>query len=298
MSRSFLTGSPVSAAPSAVICSHVEVDAITDDTRVATNAQNWNARTPVHVSSDFYRRDPLDWFCDAEWADLGDLQGRDLLHLQCHLGTETHALAGKGARAVGLDISSESVRQARRLAIEAGLDIEYVEGDVRHAAAAVGGRRFDVVYTGKGSLCYVPDLDDWASAVASVLRPGGMLYLVEFHPLLASIGLVRVTEGDQLVMHYDYLGGRGAVERDATYTYTDGPAVDGCRTSYEWMHGIGEVVQATIDAGLQISGLRELDELPWPRWPQMIRTDSGWWRMPDSAPRLPLLYALRAHLPL
>lgn len=281
----------------AKIWCHDGVDAITDETRIATNAANWDARTPVHVASEFYRRNPLDWFCDVEWADLGNLEGRDVLHLQCHIGTETHALAGKGARAVGLDISQESVRYARRLAAEANLDIEFVQGDVRHADKALDGRRFDVVYTGKGSLCYVPDLDEWASTIARLLRPDGLLYLVEFHPLLASLGLVPTTEGDNFVLHYDYLGGRGAVERDSTHTYTDGPAVDGVRTSYEWMHGIGEVVQATLDAGLHLGGLRELDEIPWRRWPDMIRTDSGWWRLPDSAPRVPLLYALRAHCP-
>jgi hypothetical protein len=82
------------------------------------------------------------------------------------------------------------------------------------------------------------------------------------------------------------------VHRDGTHTYTDGPAVEGATDSYEWMHGMGEVVNALTGAGLAVRRLREADELPWPRWPQMVRTESGWWRLPE--PRIPLLYGLLA----
>ncbi len=121
---------------------------------------------------------------------------------------------------------------------------------------ALGPERFDVVCTGKGALCYLPDLPRWAGVVAELLCPGGMLYLVEFHPLL------------------------------------NGPAVEGATDSFEWMHGIGEVVTALSQAGLTVRRLRESDELPWQRWPHLVRTPSGWWRLPE--PRIPLLYGLLA----
>lgn len=101
-------------------------------------------------------------------------------------------------------------------------------------------------------------------------------------------------EGTELLLRHDYLGGRDAVHRNATYTYTDGPAVEGATDSYEWMHGMDEVVNALTTAGLGIRRLRESDELPWPRWPQMVRTPSGWWRLPEGEPRIPLLYGLLA----
>jgi 2-polyprenyl-3-methyl-5-hydroxy-6-metoxy-1,4-benzoquinol methylase len=114
---------------------------------------NWDARTPVHVASEFYgvgKRDADFWFTEFEWADLGTVSGRDVLHLQCHLGTETAAFARRGARAVGLDISGAAVAAARRIATDAGLDIEYLQANVFDAVQAVSGRRFDTVYTGKG----------------------------------------------------------------------------------------------------------------------------------------------------
>ncbi|MGV9452441.1 class I SAM-dependent methyltransferase [Streptomyces sp. NPDC003635] len=261
------------------------------------NQANWDARTPVHLASRFYGLDqdldPERWFAPFEWTDLGDLAGRDVLHLQCHLGTETIALARRGARAVGLDFSAASVAAARDLTDKAGADVTYVQANVYDAVEALGRERFDVVYTGKGALCYLPDLPRWADVVAELLRPGGLLYIVEFHPLLNSLGPKPAPgEGPELLLRHDYLGGGGPVHRDATHTYTDGPAVEGATDSFEWMHGMGEVVTALNEAGLTVRRLRESDELPWQRWPQMVRTPSGWWRLPE--PRIPLLYGLLA----
>jgi hypothetical protein len=160
---------------------------------------------------------------------------------------------------------------------------------------ALGGRRFDVVYTGKGALCYLPDLDRWARVLSDLVKPGGVVYVVEFHPVLVALGLVPADPGERdLVLRRDYLGGRGAREIDATYTYTDGPALTGSTTSYEWAHGLGEVVTALTGAGFGIRSLRESDEIPWPRWPHMERTETGFWRLPASEPRVPLFYALLA----
>ncbi|MGW9077982.1 class I SAM-dependent methyltransferase [Streptomyces kronopolitis] len=263
------------------------------------NQANWDARTPVHVASAFYgldgSRTAEDWFAPFEWTDLGDLAGREVLHLQCHLGTETAAFAERGAaHTVGLDFSAAAVAEARRLAGEAGRSVEFVRSDVHRAVEALGGRRFDVVYTGKGALCYLPDLAAWAEVVSALLRPGGMLYLVEFHPLLDALGPTPSPERQQLRLHHDYLAGRGPLRSDTPCTYTDGPPVRGATTSYEWRHGLGEVVSAVIGAGLTLQLVRETELLPWKRFDAMVPAENGWWRLPPSEPIIPLLYALRA----
>jgi SAM-dependent methyltransferase len=265
------------------------------------NEANWDARTPIHLASAFYGLDgsrPAEsWFAGYEWLDLGELAGVDLLHLQCHLGAETLAFARRGAAAVGLDISGESVRQAAVIADQAGLDIEYVQANVYDAVGALGGRQFDTIYTGKGAVCYLPELAPWAEVVSQLLRPGGSLYLVEFHPLLYSLGVVPAADTDELVLRFDFLGGRGVDERDATRTYTDGPALTEATVAYEWRHEIGAVINALVGAGLRIDLVRESETLPWPRWPSMVPTGDGFFRLPESAPRIPLLYALRARKP-
>jgi 2-polyprenyl-3-methyl-5-hydroxy-6-metoxy-1,4-benzoquinol methylase len=159
--------------------------------KILANKRNGDARAPIHVSSRFYGigdRDPMSWFAPFEWRDLGQLDGREVVHLQCHLGVETMAFALKGARVTGLDFSSVSVREAQRVAREAGLTIDYVHADVYAAVEVLGAECFDIVYTGKGALCYLPDLSAWAQTIARLLKPGGFLYPVEFHPLLNALG--------------------------------------------------------------------------------------------------------------
>ncbi|HEV3357370.1 MAG TPA: methyltransferase [Pseudonocardiaceae bacterium] len=275
----------------------------TTEAQMRANEANWNARTPIHVDSKFYGLDgsrPSDsWFAPFEWTDLGELHGRNLLHLQCHLGTETIEFARRGAKATGLDFSGEAVREARAIARRDNVDAEYVRANVYDAANAVDGRQFDVVYTGKGAICYLPDLPSWASVIVDLLRPGGLLYIVEFHPVLTSLSpKPEPGDGPELLLRNDYLEGRGAQARDATYTYTDGPALTEATTAYEWTHGLGEVVTALAGAGLAITALRETNLLPWPRWSRMIRDEaSGWWRLPEQDARIPLLYALAARKP-
>jgi SAM-dependent methyltransferase len=264
---------------------------------VAANEADWDARAPLHAASRFYSQPAEFWFADYEWEDLGPLEGRDVLHLQCHLGTETIAFARRGARTTGLDLSAKSLEGARQIAADAGVEVDYVHANVYDAVEAVQGRRFDVVYTGKGALCYLPDLEHWARVVRDLLKPGGSLYVVEFHPLLNAMRPVSLPgESDELIIRADYLEGRGPIAHDSTVTYT-GDAVPGRQTSYEWMHGLGEVVTTLASTGFQVTSLRESEVLQWPRWPSMKQTAEGWWRLPDDAPRIPLLFALKAVTP-
>jgi 2-polyprenyl-3-methyl-5-hydroxy-6-metoxy-1,4-benzoquinol methylase len=289
---------------SAELCLDVPVtDDFSESTirRMRAIEENWDARTPVHLASDFYgigSKDAEWWFAEFEWADLGDLTGRDVLHLQCHLGNETAAFAQRGARVVGVDLSGEAIRQARVIAEGSGLDIEFVHANVYDAAEALAGRRFDVIYTGKGALQYLPDLDRWATVLARLLKPGGLVYVIDFHPVHMSLGLLPVADTSKdLVLRFDYLPGRGPRELDEAHTYTDGPALSGPTVSYEWPHGLGELVTALAGAGLNITALREIDQLPWPRWSSMVPTDRSWWQMPDDMPRTPLMYAIRVVSP-
>ena len=114
--------------------------------------------------------------------ELGDLSGRTLVHPQCHFGLDTLSLARAGARATGLDFSDPAVAAARELAARTGIQAEFVQANVYDAVDALGGRRFDVVYTGLGAINWLPDIKAWASTMAALLAPGGTFYLAEFHP--------------------------------------------------------------------------------------------------------------------
>jgi predicted methyltransferase len=126
------------------------------DPRVAANRALWDEWTPIHVRSDFY--DVEGWTSGAKVDlypllvdEVGDVAGKDLLHLQCHFGLDTLAWARRGARVTGVDISERGIQEARRLAAETGLDATFVVSDVVELPATLEGCDFDVVFTSFGA---------------------------------------------------------------------------------------------------------------------------------------------------
>lgn len=253
------------------------------------NRQWWDERVPIHVASRFYDIDGFragrESLMAHEPGDVGAVEGRTLLHLQCHIGLDTLSWARRGAKVVGLDFSEPAVAAARALAADLGLDAEFVAADVYDAVAALDRRRFDVVYTGIGALTWLPDLDRWAAVVAELIAPGGCLYLTEFHPFTWVLG----EDGGRVVR--DYFD-RGPHEFDDPGSYADPQARTAHDRTMEWQHPLGDVVTAVARAGLRVELLRELDETACPFWP--LERRGATWRTPDGIPRVPLMYALRA----
>ena len=136
------------------------------------------------------------------------MAGLDAVHLQCHIGTDTLSLARLGASMCGLDFSAPALDVARRLAADCGERIEYTRAEVYDAVDALGAERFDLVYTGIGALCWLPDVGRWAATVAGLLRRGGRLFLREGHPMLWTLRDPR--PDGLLVIEYPYFetGGR------------------------------------------------------------------------------------------
>jgi SAM-dependent methyltransferase len=256
------------------------------------NRAAWDERVPLHLASDFYDVDSFvagrSTLRSFERAELGPVDGLDLVHLQCHFGQDTLSWAREGARVTGLDFSGPAIAAAAELAARLGVDAAFVQADVYDAVEALGGQRFDVVYTGLGALLWLPDLVRWAQIVAALLRPRGVLYLVEFHPV------ADVFADDALVVERPYFGpAEGTVER-APGTYTDWGAATEHNTTVEWTHPIGSVVSAVLAAGLHLESFHEHDHTLFERWPFLERCDDFTYRLPASYPSLPLLYSLRA----
>jgi SAM-dependent methyltransferase len=230
------------------------------------NLANWEARVPVHTGPGGY---DLDAFADAEYLSpvvrydlprLGRLDGLDVVHLQCHIGTDTVSLSRLGARStLGVDFSPSALREARALAARAGADVTFVDGEVYQAVDLLGAHRFDLVYTGIGALCWLPRIRDWAGVVAGLLRPGGRLFMREGHPMLWSLSDPR-SDG-LLVVEYPYFETDGVVFREeASYLGTE--TVD-APEMVAFNHGLGEVLTALLDAGLTLTSIEEHREVPW-----------------------------------
>jgi SAM-dependent methyltransferase len=257
------------------------------------NRAMWNEKTPLHLASAEY--DVAGFKAGRmslrphELADLGDVTSKDLIHLQCHFGLDTISWARSGARVTGLDFSEPAVRAATELAREIGVEARFVLSDVYDAPAAVGHRTFDIVYTGVGALCWLPDMDRWARVVRDLLRPGGELYLFEFHPVKWMI-----YGGPDIAIRYDYFTPPEGYADAGGVTYADESIPPAATPTVQWNHPLGEVVTALADAGLRIEMLREIDRDVLREWEMMVPTEDGMHRMPPDRPSLPLMYVLRA----
>ena len=151
-----------------------------------SNRAHWDALAAVHGQDDYYDADALvagaDSLTEAESAAVGEVDGLEVLHLQCHIGFDSISLARRGARVTGADFSPASLAKARGLAERAGVEVEFVEADATALPPELRGR-FDVVYSTMGVICWIEEIADWMRSVHAALRPGGRLVLVEIHPL-------------------------------------------------------------------------------------------------------------------
>ena len=264
------------------------------------NRTTWDERAPAHAASPDYGfqlfiADP-DYLSDVVRFDLprlGDISGLRGVHLQCHIGTDTLSLARLGARMTGLDFSPAALEQARRLADAVGADVDFVEAEVYDAPAVLGREAFDLVFTGIGALCWLPDIRRWAETVAALLRPGGRLFIREGHPMLWSLADAR--PDGMLVVEYPYFETVEPMVFDDPETYVETDVRFEHNLSHEWNHGLAEIITALMDQGLRLTAFEEHDSVPWEALVgQMERLEHDEWRLRDRPWRLPHSYTLQA----
>jgi SAM-dependent methyltransferase len=268
----------------------------------AANQRLWDAWTAVHAAGEFY---DLAGFREGgirirpyEIAALGDVTGKSLLHLQCHFGLDTLSWARLGAIVTGVDFSPAAIRLARELAADIGItDARFIESNVYQLPVRLADA-FDIVYTSRGVLGWLPDIRGWARVVARFVRPGGRFYISEAHPVIQ----VFESEGvgpRELRLQYPYWEHGDPLIFDVHGSYADRDAELGAEhTEHGWDHGLGEIVSALIDAGLRIDRLEEQPFLEWPADFLVEREPgSGVYVLPDGPGELPLMFSLLASKP-
>ena len=265
---------------------------------IAANRAMWDERVPVHAASAMYDQDGFragrDEIRGFEAAEVGDVTGKRLLHLQCHMGQDTLSWARRGAaKVVGLDFSKPAVDVARGLAADIGLAdrAEFVVSDVYEAASAVPDADYDIVYTGIGALYWLPDIRRWAETAASLVAPGGFLYLTEFHPFTHVFGFDNATHAVE-----DYFRPEPLVT-DEPGSYVDFEAETVDNLSFARLHTLGDIVTAIVRTGLRLEFLHEHDVTVFQQFPELVKGDDGYYRLPEGQPRLPLMYSLKASRP-
>jgi SAM-dependent methyltransferase len=269
---------------------------------IRANNELWDAWTAIHVDSAFY---DVASFVDGtrpirlaayEREELGPVAGRSLLHLQCHFGLDTLSWARLGAIVTGADFSGAAIDAARALAERVGLPARFIRSDLDALPDVLEGR-FDVVYTSRGVLGWLPDIRRWAAVAAHFVRPGGTFYITEIHPVADAFENAGVTPGELRLAYPYWDHPERPLRFDVSGSYADRDADTGPLVEHGWDHALGDIVTALIDAGLVIDSLREYDWCAW-QLDYLVQSEDGRWRLPPgTAGQLPLFFSLRAHKP-
>lgn len=137
------------------------------------NRIGWDQRAKVHLTSKFYDvpgfLDGKSSLSEIDLAELREVSGRRLLHLQCHFGLDTLSWARLGAHVTGVDISPVAIEQANDLRDQAGLNAQFVCSNVYDYDRG-DETLFDIVYTSFGAVCWLPDLKRWAHPFTDVVN--------------------------------------------------------------------------------------------------------------------------------
>ncbi len=258
-----------------------------------TNKKLWDAKTTIHKDSEFY---DLENFKKGktslkkfELDALGDVSGKSLLHLQCHFGQDTLSWARMGAKATGADLSSKSIELAKELNKELGLDAKFVQANVLELDQHLEGK-FDIIFTSYGTIGWLPDLDQWAHVINHFLKPGGIFYIADFHPLL------YMYDWENNEMKYPYFN-TGAFEEVEEGTYADRESGIALK-EYFWQHSLAETLSALLKKGLQLIDFQEFKESPYNCFPNMEATENGMFVYGKKELQLPHVFSIKVQKPI
>ena len=254
-----------------------------------TNKATWNDKVKVHAKSDMYDLEAFkkgkSSLMPYEIEGLGNVEGKSLLHLQCHFGQDTLSWSRMGAKCTGIDLSDEGIKLAKSLNTDLGLTANFVCCNVLDTSKFIKDT-FDIVYTSYGVIGWLPDLKPWGQMIAERLKKGGVFYIAEFHPIIWMFDYLE----DKPQMRYGYMQDE-VIYEEYEGTYAD----EGSKMmskEYGWNHGLGEVVSALTEAGLHIEYLKEFDESPYNVLPDLIKTESGMYVTKEKL--YPLIFTIKA----
>ena len=251
------------------------------------NRKAWNDKTVVHLQSEFYDQKAFlagkNSLKNPELQVLGDVNGKRILHLQCHFGQDTLSLARMGAKVTGLDFSEIAIENAIRINEELGLDARFECSDVCDLPKELYNQ-FDLVFTSYGTIGWFPDLEPWADTIKNALIPGGKFIMVDFHPF------VWTFDNDMKYIQYDYFNSE-PIEEEIEGSYADRNAPIKTKT-ISWNHGIGEILNTLIQAGISIQEFSEMDYSPFDCFSNLKKIEDDKFVFSHIEPAIPMIYLI------
>lgn len=254
------------------------------------NRALWDELTPVHLRSYGVERFLAGerWLPEQILKEVGSVKDLSLLHLQCHFGLDTLAWAREGAKVTGVDFSPIAIDAARELSERADIPARFICSDIYDLPQNLE-ETFDLVFTSIGVLCWLKDLDRWAKIIARFLKPGGVFYIMDGHPLLYTFDDEGRWQFETAYFHNK----EPYIWDDESPDYMD-PTYISKTPSYEWQWSVSDIINAVLDAGLRLEFFNEFHALSDPVYPEMIQREDGLYTFPNMPVPLPVLFSLRA----
>lgn len=268
------------------------------DKHTQTNLNHWNERVAIHAKSKFYDVDGFkagnSSLLNIETEELApEVNGKSLLHLMCHFGLDTLSFARLGAQVTGIDFSEEAITLAQQLAKDTNLDANFVQSDIYKLKDNLQGQ-FDIIYTSYGVLIWLNNYPAWGEIINHFLKPGGIFYIVEFHPF-ARMFDDEVNKPEYRI-RYPYFYSPKPLEFKSEFTYTDGDATLTNEIQYEWSHSLSDITNALTAQSLHIEYLHEFDYAAYQMFPFLEKRDKTF-HIPEGMQKLPLMFSLKATKP-
>ncbi len=253
----------------------------------------WDKRTEINSKSGFYGLDEFKKGKSSlnfvELKALGDVKGKSLLHLQCHFGMDTLSWARLGAQVTGVDFSEEAIKLARELNNKLNLNTNFICSNVYDLKEKLD-KKFDIVFASYGVIGWLPDLNKWAGIINHFLKPGGIFFLAEFHPV------IWMYDSELKNLKYSYFNLGQPIEEKIKGTYSDKTA-EIEMTEYGWNHSLDEVFNSLKNNGLKVESFNEYPFSFYNCFPDMVKGKDNFWRIKRFENILPLMYSVKAIKP-
>ncbi len=261
----------------------------TEQNYIDINRQSWNNKTDIHLKSEFY---DLEGFLNGkislneiELKLLGDINGKEILHLQCHFGQDTISLNRYGAEVTGVDLSDKAIEYAKKIAEETNAKADFICCDIYDLPHHLE-KQFDIVFTSYGTINWLPDLDKWAKIISGFLKPNGQFVFVEFHPV------VWMFDDNFEEIGYRYFNS-GAIVESETGTYADKTA-DLTQDTVMWNHSLSEVINSLIKNDLEMISLDEFDYSPYNCFNKTFEPEPNKFQIKHLGNKIPMVYSIVA----
>lgn len=254
---------------------------------VEINKNAWNLKTEIHIKSDFYGNEAFlkgkSSLKEIELNLLGNIQGKSILHLQCHFGQDSISLSRMGAKVTGIDLSDKAIERARGFAQQANVDTEFISCDIFDLPNHLD-KQYDIVFTSYGVIGWLPDLDKWAAIISRYLKSKGKFIFVEFHPF------IWMYDYDFKTIEYNYFNSGEIVETNKG-SYTDKNA-DIEYSTVSWNHSTSEVLNSLIKHNIEINSFDEYNYSPYNCFNHTIQIDTDKYQIDILGDKVPITFSV------